>query len=50
MPTLTNPQALADTIEDAASLILRWGHAQMRQLPAAEIAMIVAALRAYSQP
>lgn len=48
MPTITEPAKLADTIEDAANLILRWGHGQMRQLPAAEIEMIVAALRAYS--
>ena len=47
MPTITDPLALALTIEGAANLILRWGHGQMRQLPAEEIAMIVASLRAY---
>lgn len=50
MPAITDPIELADAINDAASLILRWGHGQMRQFPATEVEMIVAALRAFARP
>lgn len=45
MPTLSNPE-LAEALEGANSLILRWGHNQMRQLKAEEVERIVAALKA----
>lgn len=50
MPTITDPAILATTIEEADNVILRWGHGSMRQLPAAETAMVVAALRATTPP
>lgn len=50
MPTITDPKVLADALEDADNVILRWGHGQMRQLPAAELEMVTAALRASAPP
>lgn len=50
MPTITDPAILATTIEEADNVILRWGHGSMRQLPAAETEMVVAALRATTPP
>lgn len=47
MPTLSNPE-LAEAIEGANNLILRWGHGQMRQINADEMARIVAALKAFA--
>lgn len=46
---ITDPNQLADLIEDAHQLMIRLGYQDgFHKLPDAETALIVAALRAYS--
>ena len=47
MPIMTDPKELADTIERATHVMLRFAYNDLHQLREPEIQMIVAALRGH---